>query len=162
MAEYEVKVGRELLSNPLAENNGLVGLLEAVLNQVLDAQMTEHIGAEPYERTEGRQAYRNGYRLRTLYARVGPLCLRVPQCRDGSFSTEIFARYQRSEQAFVLALMEMVVNGVCTRKVSAITEELCGASFSKSTVSHLCAGLAARVAAWNERPLTGEYPVLID
>lgn len=74
------------------------------------------------------------HRARTLYTRVGPVTLLVPQTRDGSFSTDIFKRYQRSEQAFVLALMEMVVQGVSTRKVSAITEELCGASFSKSTV----------------------------
>ena len=69
------------------------------------------------------------------------MTLRVPQFRDGSFPTEIFQRYQRSEQALVLALMEMVVNGVSTRKVSKITEELCGTSFSKSTVSRLCAAL---------------------
>ena len=86
-------------------------------------------------------SYRNGYRARQLYTRVGPVTLQVPQTRDGSFSTEIFKRYQRSEQAFVLALMEMVVNGVSTRKVTNITEELCGVSFSKSTVSQLCAGL---------------------
>lgn len=91
------------------------------------------------------------------------MTLLVPQTRDGSFSTDIFKRYQRSEQAFVLALMEMVVQGVSTRKVSAITEELCGASFSKSTVSALCAGLDPRVRAFNERRLEGDYPfVLVD
>jgi transposase-like protein len=89
--------------------------------------------------------------------------LLVPQTRDGSFSPDIFKRYQRSEQAFVLALMEMVVQGVSTRKVSAITEELCGASFSKSTVSSLCVGLDARVRAFNERRLDAAYPfVLVD
>ena len=91
------------------------------------------------------------------------MTLQVPQTRDGSFSTDIFKRYQRSEQAFVLALMEMVVQGVSTRKVSAITEELCGASFSKSTVSALCVGLDARVRAFNERRLETDYPfVLVD
>lgn len=94
---------------------------------------------------------------------MGPVTLQVPQTRSGEFSTEIFNRYQRSEQAFVLALMEMVVNGVSTRKVSAITEELCGASFSKATVSALCAGLDARVRTFNERRLEGDYPfVLVD
>jgi transposase-like protein len=96
-------------------------------------------------------SYRNGYRSRQLYTRVGPITLQVPQTRDGSFSTDIFKRYQRSEQAFVLALMEMYVNGVSTRKVTNITEELCGVSFSKSTVSQLCTGLDARVRAFNER-----------
>ena len=121
------------------------------------------MGADRHERSDERQGYRNGYRARTLYTRVGPVTLQVPQTRDGSFSTDIFKRYQRSEQAFVLALMEMVVQGVSTRKVSAITEELCGASFSKSTVSELCVGLDARVKVFNERSLEGEYPfVMVD
>ena len=94
---------------------------------------------------------------------MGLVTLQVPQTRDGSFSTDVFKRHQRSEQAFALALMEMVVQGVSTRKVSAITEELCGASFSKSTVSALCAGLDARVRAFNERRLEDEYLfVLVD
>ena len=127
-----------------------------------EAEMTEHLGAERYERTETRQAYRNGYRARRLSTRVGTLTLRVPQSRDGSFSTELFSRYQRSEQALVLALMEMVLQGVSTRKVKKITEELCGTSFSKSTVSRLCQGLDARVKAWQERPLDGtKYPFVI-
>jgi len=133
------------------------------LNQVLEAQVTESLGAARHERSEERAGYRNGVRPRTLYTRVGPITLRVPQTRDGSFSTDLFKRYQRSEQAFVLALMEMTVQGVSTRKVSAITEELCGASFSKSTVSQLCTGLDTRVRAFNERSLEGEYPfVLVD
>jgi len=87
--------------------------------------------------------------------------LPAPQTRDGSFSTDIFKRYQRSEQAFVLALMEMVVQGVSTRKVSQITEELCGASFSKSTVIALCAALEPRVEVFDERRLEGEYPFVV-
>jgi len=99
----------------------------------------------------------------TLCTRVGPVTLQVPQTRDGSFSTDILKRYQRSEQALVLALMKMVVQGVSTRKVSAITEALCGARFSKSTVSELCAGLDVRVRSFNERPLEGQYPfVMVD
>ncbi len=149
----------ELLNGP----EGLAKLAEAVLNQVLEAQMTEHLGASPHERTAERQGYRNGVRPRTLYTRVGPVTLQVPQTRDGSFPPEMFRRYQRSEQAFVLALMEMVVQGVSTRKVTEITETLCGASFSKSTVSQLCAGLDPRVRAFNERHLTADYPfVLVD
>jgi transposase-like protein len=139
----------------------LAKLVEAVLNQILEAQVTEALGAARHERTDERVGYRNGYRPRTLYTRVGPVTLLVPQTRDGSFSTDIFKRYQRSEQAFVLALMEMGVQGVFPRKVAAITEELCGASFSKSTVSALCAGLDARVRAFNERHLEGEYPFVV-
>jgi len=163
MAGYEINVGSELLPGLLNGPNGLAKLVETVLNQILEAQVAESVGAQRHERSEERQGYRNGYRARTLYTRVGPVTLQVPQTRDGSFSTEIFKRYQRSEQAFVLALMEMVVQGVSTRKVSAITEELCGASFSKSTVSELCAGLDPRVRAFNERRLEGDYPfVLVD
>jgi putative transposase len=163
MAGYDVSVGRELLPGLLNGPDGLARLVESVLNQILEAQVSEALRAERHERSEERQGYRNGYRARTLFTRVGPVTLQVPQTRNGEFSTEIFKRYQRSEQAFVLALMEMVVNGVSTRKVSAITEELCGASFSKSTVSALCAGLDARVRAFNERRLEGDYPfVLVD
>lgn len=163
MAGYDISVGKDLLPGLLGNQDGLAKLVETVLNQILEAQVTESLGADRHERSEERQGYRNGYRPRTLFTRVGPVTLQVPQTRDGSFSTDIFKRYQRSEQAFVLALMEMVVQGVSTRKVSAITEELCGASFSKSTVSALCVGLDARVRAFNERRLEGEYPfVLVD
>jgi putative transposase len=134
------------------------------LNQVLEAQVGEHLHAAPYERTEERQGYRNGYKSRQLTTRVGTLALRVPQVRDGSFTPELFARYQRSEQALVCTLREMVVTGVSTRKVAQITEELCGRAFSKSTVSDLCQGLDPLVNAWNERDLSAQrYPfVLVD
>jgi transposase-like protein len=88
----------------------------------------------------------------------------VPQVREGGFSTDLFSRYQRSEQALILTLMEMVVNGVSTRKVAQITEELCGREFAKSTVSDLCQGLDPLVVAWNERDLGDRrFPfVLVD
>jgi putative transposase len=115
--------------------------LEAILNQVLNAQLSEQLQAQRYERTDERQGYRNGYKPRQLTTRVGTLTLRVPQVRDGGFSPELFAHCQRSEQALILTLMEMVVNGVSTRKVTHITEELCGWEFAKSTISELCQGL---------------------
>ena len=123
--------------------------------------MAEHLGADRHERSSGRTGYRNGYRERQLTTRVGTLILRVPQTRDGSFSTELFRRYQRSEQALVLALMEMVLQGVSTRKVTHITEELCGTQFSKSTVSSLTTGLSARVHHWRTRRLKGPHPFLL-
>ena len=86
----------------------------------------------------------------------------MPQTRDGSFSTEIFKRYQRSEKAFVLGLMEMYLQGVSTRKVTKITESLCGVSFSKSTVSQLCTELDVRLKAWRDRRLDHcRYPFLL-
>lgn len=163
MAEIDISVNKALLSGLLCSNDGLSKLVETVLNQILEAQMSEAVGAKRHERSEERTGYRNGYRPRTLYTRVGPVRLLVPQTREGMFSTDLFKRYQRSEQAFVLALMEMVVQGVSTRKVSLITEELCGASFSRSTVSNLCTGLDMRVRAFNERRLDEVYPfVMVD
>lgn len=125
MAELNLALNPDLLPNLLTEGgDGLKKLVESVLNQVLEAQMTEHPGANRHERTEERAGYRNGVRERALNTRVGTLILRVPQTRDGSFSTDLFKRYQRSEQALLLSMMEMVVQGVSTRKVAHITEEL--------------------------------------
>ena len=163
MAEYDVTLSESLMPDLLERPNALAQLVETVLQQVLEAQVTDHLSADRYERAEERAGYRNGYRERQLYTRVGPITLRVPQTREGSFSSEIFSRYRRSEQAFVLGIMEMVVNGVSTRKVSEITEGLCGTSFSKSTVSRLAMGLDARVNAFLARRIDEEYPfVLVD
>ena len=162
MTQYEVTLKAEQVKELLVRDEGLRELVEEIVNQILEAQMSEQIGAERYERSPERKSYRNGHRVRRLSTRVGPLVLRVPQTREGSFSTDLFGRYQRSEQALVLAMMEMVIQGVSTRKVSAITEELCGSSFSKSTVSQLCTELQVRVDAWNERGLEEKsFPFLI-
>jgi len=140
----------------------LRGIVERAVQAILDEQMTAHLGAARYERGEERRGYRNGSKPRTLTTRVGTLELRVPQDRDGTFSTELFARYQRSEQALVTTLMEMYVQGVSTRKVAAITEELCGTSVSKSQVSALVGRLDPELKAWRERPLTAAaYPYLV-
>lgn len=86
MAGYEVSVGKELLPGLLSGQDGLAKLVETVLNQILEAQVTEMLNAERFERTEERVGYRNGARARTRYTRVGPVTLLVPQTRDGSFS----------------------------------------------------------------------------
>src|SRR5690242_20717653 len=119
----------------------LRALVRTALEEVLEAEMTEALSAEKGERTAGRQGYRSGYYGRTLITRVGKLELRVPQDRSGRFSTELFERYQRSERALVAALAEMYVQGVSTRKVKAITEELCGHSFSASSISAMNQGV---------------------
>ena len=163
MADYDVTLSEALMPGLLEQPTALGKLVESALNQILEAQVRDHLGADRYERNDERVGYRNGSRPRQLYTRVGPITLQVPQTRDGSFSTEIFGRYQRSEQAFVLGLMEMVVNGVSTRKVTAITEALCGAAFSKSTVSRLTVALDERVGAFLKRDLDASYPfVLVD
>src|SRR5215207_1172831 len=125
-------------------------IVQRVLQEVLETEMTEHVGAAPHERTAERKGHRNGYKPRTLRTRVGTLNLLVPQHREGTFSTKLFARYQRNEKALVLALMEMYVEGVSTRKVKGITEELCGTSFSKSLVSSLAGSLDSELKAWSD------------
>ncbi len=162
MAHYQVTVDCDLLQGLFIRDDGLARLVENIVNQILDAQATEQLRAKPYERTEERQGYRNGYRDKLLKSRVGELTLMVPRLRSGHFSTELFERYQRSEQALLLAMVEMVVNGVSTRKVRAVVDELCGTEFSKSTVSSLCKRLDDIVKEWNERDLSSqEYPFLL-
>src|SRR5437588_5123463 len=114
--------------------------------------MEEPVGAEKSERTAHRQGYRAGYYGRTLVTRVGKLELRVPQDRQGRFRTEVFERYQRSEKALVGAMAEMYVQGVSTRKVKAITEELCGHEFSASTISRINQSLDDELEKFATRP----------
>jgi putative transposase len=136
-------------------------LIQEVVRQVLEAEMEEAVGAEKGERTPNRQGYRAGYYGRTLVTRVGKLELRVPQDRQGRFRTEVFERYQRSEKALVGALTEMYVQGVSTRKVKAITEELCGHEFSASTISRLNQNLDEELDKFAGRRLEDRYPYLI-
>jgi putative transposase len=145
----------------LDDPNFLHKIVERVLQELLESEMTEHIGAAPHERTNARKGHRNGYKPRTLRTRVGTLNLLVPQDRQGTFSTRLFSRYQRNEKALVLALMEMYLEGVSTRKVKEVTEELCGTSFSKSLVSSLAGSLDSELEAWRMRRLEAKaYPYL--
>jgi putative transposase len=136
-------------------------LVQSLVQEALEAEMTALLGAAKGERTADRQGYRSGYYERGLVTRVGKLELRVPQDRDGRFSTELFERYQRSEKALVAALAEMYVQGVSTRKVKAVTEELCGHSFSASSISRINKRLDAELARFAARPLDEPCPYLI-
>jgi transposase-like protein len=136
-------------------------MLKESIQQYLEAEMDEVLGAGKWERNEGRRGYRSGYYTRSLVTRVGKIELRVPQDRLGRFSTEVFERYQRSEKALFLSLAEMYVQGVSTRKVKKITEQLCGQSFSASTVSRLNKQLDKSLKRFAERPLEEDYPYLI-
>lgn len=149
---------KELLSE---DKDFMRPLIQEVVQQVLEAEMDEAVGAEKSERTSQRVGYRSGYYSRTLVTRVGKLELRVPQDRQGRFRTEIFERYQRSEKALVSALAEMYVQGVSTRKVKAITEELCGHEFSASTISRINKDLDRELAKFSARKLEEDYPYLI-
>src|SRR6476660_4242827 len=143
------------------EEDILRPLIGAVLQEVLEAEMSQSLGAEKGERIEGRLGYRSGYYVRSLITRVGRVELRVPQDRQGRFSSELFERYQRSEKALVGALAEMYVQGVSTRKAKAITEELCGHEFSASSISAINKSLDAGLKAFAERRLAEAYPYLI-
>jgi transposase-like protein len=152
----KAEIGRmkELLAG---DDEFIRSVVRAALQEVLEAEMTEAVGAAKGERTPARLGYRSGYYGRTLITRVGKLELRVPQDRDGRFSTELFERYQRSERALVAALAEMYVQGVSTRKVKAITEELCGTAFRRppsapSTRSWTRAWRSSLRAGWPSLP----------
>ncbi len=162
MAKDHRRSDAESVQGVLLDDPGFLReIVEKVVQRMLEAEMTEHVGAAPYERVEGRTGQRNGYKPRALRTRVGTLNLAVPQDREGTFSTRLFSRYQRNEKALVLALMEMYVEGVSTRKVKEVTEELCGTSFSKSLVSSLAGSLDSELEAWRMRRLEAEaYPYL--
>ncbi len=162
MATDHRRAGAKLVQGALLDDPGFLReIVQRVVQEVLEAEMTEHIGAAPYERTDARKGQRNGHKPRALRTRVGILNLAVPQDREGTFSTRLFARYQRNEKALCLALMEMYVEGVSTRKVKEITQELCGTSFSKSLVSSLAGRLDTELEAWRNRRLEADaYPYL--
>jgi putative transposase len=136
-------------------------LIQKIIQEVLEAEMDEALGAEKGERTPNRLGYRSGHYGRTLITRVGKLELRVPQDRQGRFRTEVFERYQRSEKALVGALTEMYVAGVSTRKVKVITEELCGHEFSSAAISRMNQQLDQELEKFATRRLEEEYPYLI-
>ena len=156
----------ELLNHivQLLNENGSEGLLECfrlLLNEAMRQERSEILGAQPYERTEQRQGYSNGYKPKTLLTRMGPVDLQIPQVRDGvAFYPKALEKGLRSEQALKLALAEMYVQGVSTRKVSAIVEELCGSSVSSTQVSDCAQKLDAQIQQWRTRSL-GAFPYLV-
>ena len=143
------------------EGDALRLLVEHLVQRILQEEMSAFLGAQSYERTDERRGFRNGYKPRAFKTRVGRLELYVPKDREGLFRTELFQRYQRSEKALVAAIMQMYVEGVSTRKVKAITEELCGLDISKSNVSEITKELEVEVARWRSRPLEGAYCYLV-
>lgn len=127
------------------------------LQNILEEEFINHLGAGRYERSQERQGYRNGHYSRHLKTRVGCVELTVPRDRDGLFRTELFERYQRSEKALVFALAEMYFQGVSTRKVADIVEELLGHGVSKSHISDLVKKLDKHLDEWRSRPLEANY-----
>jgi transposase-like protein len=136
-------------------------VLQSVVQEILEEEMTGALQADRHERSSARLGYRSGSYGRKLVTRLGTLELRVPQDREGRFCTEVFERYQRCEKAFFAALCEMYVQGVSTRKVGKITEELCGHAFSASAISRINQKLDEELAAFAARELDQEFPYLV-
>lgn len=134
-------------------------LLRVILNAAMQAERTEHLNAAPYQHTQERRGYANGFKPKTMQTRVGEITFAVPQVREGGFYPQALEKGLRSERALTLALAEMYVQGVSTRKVKAITEQLCGVNVSSAQVSRVAAQMDDELEKWRERPL-GEYPYL--
>lgn len=134
-------------------------LIQVIVNNAMLAERQQHIHAEPYQRTIEREAHANGYKPKTMRTRVGDITFAVPQVREGGFYPQALEKGLRSERALTLALAEMYVQGVSTRKVKAITEQLCGVNVSSAMVSQAAAQMDTELGKWRERPL-GEYPYL--
>jgi transposase-like protein len=161
-SDKNITVDVAKVNDVLAEQKDfLVPMVQEAMQTVLEMEMEETLGAGRYERNEGRVGYRSGYYRRRLITRVGTIQLRVPQDRSGHFSTQVFEQYQRSEKALVGALAQMYVQGVSTRKVAAITEELCGHEFSASSISEITRRLDGQLKQFSQRPLEAEYPYVI-
>lgn len=163
MAQLNITLNQEEILSLLNDNCGeaFKKLLQESLNAVLKAESKEQLKAEPYERSEERTDSRNGSRERSLATRIGTIVLSVPRHRKEPFKSMIFDNYSRSEAALIAVMTEMVVNGVSTRKVSKVVEQLCGKSISKSSVSDLCKDLDLSVLEFRNRRLKGDYPFLI-
>jgi putative transposase len=143
------------LTSELAEKGleAVPELLRVLINNVMQAERSKYLQAEQYERTEDRKGHANGYKPKTVRTRIGEITFAVPQVREGGFYPSALEKGLRSERALVATLAEMYVQGVPTRKVKAITEELCGVEISAMQVSRAVAQLDAVQQAWRERPL---------
>jgi putative transposase len=149
------------LTQAVPGEDALRPMLKELVQAALEQEFEQFIGAGRWKRSEQRRGWRNGAKPRQWRTRVGTLDLLVPKDREGRFQPSLFARYERSEKALVLALIEMYVKGVSTRKVTDIVEQLCGLSVSASQVSVLVKRLDAELAAWRSRSLAEKaYPYL--
>lgn len=152
---------KEIQKVLLDDSDFLRRLVQQNLQQVIAAEFEEFLQAQPYERTDDRKGYRNGSYNRKIKTRVGTIDIEVLRDRQGEFNTELFRRYQRNEQALVLSMVEMYIQGVSTRKVQKVVETLCGTHVSKSMVSALAKSLDENICNWRARKLSAEYPYLV-
>ena len=147
----------------LLKENGFEGLAEAVtvlMNSAMIAERSEYLGAAPYERSTARVGYANGFKDKTVKSRLGELSLKVSQTRDSEFYPRSLEKGLRSERALLLSIAEMYVQGVSTRRVKRIVEELCGMEVSSTQVSRAAAELDELLDAWRTRDL-GRYRYIV-
>jgi putative transposase len=162
MAERKRMTAEQVVSYLLEGEEGLDFLRESlrwVVQELMEAEVSELIGAERGERSEQRLTHRNGYRARSWQTRAGEIELAIPKIRRGSYFPSFLEPRRRSEQALVSVVQQAYVCGVSTRKVDQLVESL-GLRISKSEVSRVCAGLDEQVEAFRGRPLEGHYPYL--
>jgi len=133
--------------------DGLPDLLRTLMNEAMRIEQENYLGAKPYERPPKRQGYANGCKPKTVKTRVGEVPFDIPQMRDSGFYPRLLEKGIRSERALLLTLAEMHMQGVSTRKVSAITEQLCGTQISPSQVSRAMKTLDKELGIWRNRPL---------
>ena len=134
-------------------------LVRVILNSVMQAERSQYLQAKAYERTEDRKGHANGYKPKTVRTKLGDITFAIPQVREGGFYPSALEKGMRSERALLIALAEMYVQGVSTRRVKAITEELCGIEISAMQVSRAAQRLDKVLQEWRERPL-GEIQYL--
>lgn len=150
------------LINTEVNNNMARTILTKVFNELMEKERDEYLENTAYQRNPSRTTYRNGYYERDYTTKIGTLTLRAPRTRDGKFSTQFFERYQRNEKALLATMLEMYVQGVSTRKVSKVIENMCGKTYSKSFVSSLTKDLDEEVKLWRNSDLSSvKYPYLI-
>ena len=135
----------------------LAPVIETLLNEAMKLEREMALNASPYERSSERKGYANGFKEREYTSRLGSLKVQIPQVRGLSFYPKCLEKGDRSERALKLAVAEMYVQGVSTRKVQRITEELCGFEISATQVSRCSKLLDEGLQKFRERPLTGKY-----
>ena len=160
MTQLQFNLNMDILKDSVMNSNidaVIKSTIVLVLNEFMERERDQHLNAKMYERCDERMDYRNGYYERDLVMSIGKVRLRVPRTRNGDFAPSVFEKYARCDQAFVLSMLEMVVNGVSTRKVTKVVEQLCGEKVSKSFVSSLTEKLDPIVNKWASRPLNVQY-----
>jgi putative transposase len=161
MARSKVPCSDQSSHQLFVDREALASSLEVLVRSVLEEEVARYLGAQRYERTESRKGSRNGSKARTMKTSIGELHFDVPQVREGGFHTQMFERYQRSDRALVVAMQEMYVKGVSTRKVGEVLEQMAGFELSAATVSRAAAELDEQIEQWRNRPVEGVYPYLI-